>query len=236
LETGWVGIDDPKTRAELQEKMKKEDPKSVPPPQMAPQNSAALQAGSSAPAPATAPVKPSSTNVATPAPSDDAGPATSVADPKGKGKGNDKRSGKDSQLSVESAPLRDMTPVPAVVPVPRKDPNKGNRVRETDPFTTDSAPDPAPGSEAKPSKNKDRRGGAEVPSVQQPADAGVLPPGQAVPQEKPHGGGKPKKDEMKAAPPVAPPRTGAAPEQGKGKPEKDEKKDEGKGKPPKGKH
>lgn len=61
LETGWMGVSDPKAKAQLQQKMKTEDPKSVPPPKIQPQNPAALTAASptpisaASPAPATSP-------------------------------------------------------------------------------------------------------------------------------------------------------------------------------------
>ncbi|MDQ6765683.1 MAG: hypothetical protein M3Z22_06240, partial [Verrucomicrobiota bacterium] len=48
VETGWSGITDPTAKAELQQKIRKEDPKSVPPPKIQPTNPAALTAGSPA--------------------------------------------------------------------------------------------------------------------------------------------------------------------------------------------
>lgn len=44
LETGWSGVSDANAKAQLQQKMKAEDPKSVPPPQMKPRDRAAVEA------------------------------------------------------------------------------------------------------------------------------------------------------------------------------------------------
>ena len=52
VETGWVGVTDPTAKAKIQEKIKKEDPKSVPPPQIQPRNPAALNAAAPAAGPA----------------------------------------------------------------------------------------------------------------------------------------------------------------------------------------
>ncbi|MFN2509343.1 MAG: hypothetical protein ABR589_11295, partial [Chthoniobacterales bacterium] len=48
VETGWADVSDPKAKAELQEKIRKEDPKKVPPPDIQPTNPAALSAGAGA--------------------------------------------------------------------------------------------------------------------------------------------------------------------------------------------
>lgn len=47
LETGWAGVSDVNTKAQLQQKMKQEDPKSVPPPEMKPRDGAAVEANAS---------------------------------------------------------------------------------------------------------------------------------------------------------------------------------------------
>jgi hypothetical protein len=153
------------------------------------------------------------------APAEEAPPTAPVADPRGRGK--DKRGSREpADQSIESAPLREMNPAPAApAPFPRKDPNKGNRTRETDPFTTESerphggnpaadsiALAAAPERERGP-KNKNRRGGPEVPAVQEPS--GIVAPAPAT--EPPvvnegRGRGKQKKDDVRIAPPdVAPP-------------------------------
>ncbi len=55
LETGWSGVANEKERSELQAKMKKEDRKSIPPPDIKPTNPAALNAASTAPGASAAP-------------------------------------------------------------------------------------------------------------------------------------------------------------------------------------
>lgn len=49
LETGWSGVTDPKAKAELQQKIKAQDPKTIPPPKIQPTNPAALKAASPSP-------------------------------------------------------------------------------------------------------------------------------------------------------------------------------------------
>ena len=52
LETGWGDVADPKAKAEIQEKIKKEDPKTVPPPDVPPQNANNAEAGDQGASPA----------------------------------------------------------------------------------------------------------------------------------------------------------------------------------------
>lgn len=47
LETGWTRVSDSKAKAQLQQKMKAEDPKAVPPPDMKPRDGSALDASAS---------------------------------------------------------------------------------------------------------------------------------------------------------------------------------------------
>ncbi len=54
LETGWTGVSDPKAKAQLQQKMKSEDSKTVPPPDMKPRDGAALETSASPAAPGNA--------------------------------------------------------------------------------------------------------------------------------------------------------------------------------------
>jgi hypothetical protein len=157
-------------------------------------------------------------------PADDAPMTAPVADPKRRGK--EKRGARDTEDSIESAPLRDMDPAPtAPAPVPRKDPNRGNRTVETDPFTTESErpqrgnpaaeslpPAAAPERERGP-KNKNRRGGADIPPVEEPS--GIVTPPAAEPREDDdrRGRGKPRKDDVRIAPPeIAPAPQSQAPE------------------------
>ncbi len=124
LETGWTGVSDPKAKADLQQKMKTEDPKVVPPPKLPPTNPAALTAPAptpvspnpTAPTPATAtiPTKPGTS----PAPVVGATPV--AAD---KGKGQEKgRGGK--ALTPAPTPVANATPVATP---PGKDDGKNKR-------------------------------------------------------------------------------------------------------------
>lgn len=67
LETGWMGVSSPTAKAEMQQKMRAEDPKTIPPAKMQPQNPAALTAASptpitpASPAPAASPKNPAAT-------------------------------------------------------------------------------------------------------------------------------------------------------------------------------
>jgi hypothetical protein len=94
FEHGWSGVSDPKAQAELKEKMKKEDPKNIPPPSIKPRENAetAQSPASASPAPSapgTAPATAASPAVsaATAAPATSASPALTPD----KGKGKDKR-------------------------------------------------------------------------------------------------------------------------------------------------
>lgn len=66
LETGWMNVSDPKAKAELQQKMKSEDPKSIPPTKLEPQNPAALTAASPTPITTTSPTAAAPTASASP--------------------------------------------------------------------------------------------------------------------------------------------------------------------------
>jgi hypothetical protein len=109
--------------------------------------------------------------------------------------------------------------------VPRKDPNKGNRTREADPFTTESErpqggnpaaqpiePPAAPERERGP-KNKNRRSDPEMPPVQE--SSGIVTPPAAEPQagNDGRGRGKQKRDDVRIAPPDMAPPPQAAPQE-----------------------
>ncbi len=110
LETGWSDVSDAKAKTELQAKMKKEDPKAIPPAQLQPKNPAALTAPSPTPIkpdtkePAASPAETGRGNVLTsPVPAASATPAVAEKeDGRGKGKG--------------------ASPVPSVPPAPNASP------------------------------------------------------------------------------------------------------------------
>ena len=193
IETGWVGITDPDAKAQIQEKMKKEDRKSIPRPQIPPKNPDALNAAAPAGAPpggmTTAPV---ATDVAPP------GTTTWDLDRKGKGKGNDKR-GRDNGVPVVQPQEVDGSAPPQPADATAAGNAKEQRGRGD--------------------KNKDRRARDQVqPAIppQQPAaddpavtgapDAGAAP---AV-QERGRGRGNRGPQMPPSAPPTAPAEEAAA--------------------------
>jgi hypothetical protein len=120
LETGWMGISDPKAKAELQEKMKKEDSKSVPPPQIAPANAPGAQASPPAPAPSLSRATPPTPNTLPAGASAPATPEATPTDPKERGKGRDRRALEPpiqgTPSAQPSAPFADEQPSP-IAPV-----------------------------------------------------------------------------------------------------------------------
>ncbi len=185
LETGWSGITDEKQKAQLQAQMKKEDRKSIPPPDMKPQNPEALTAASPAPAeatsPATSPENPAASPAATiaaspakngkdkdgaagdvtPAPTATAAAspeATATASPDGKDEGKGKDRGKATPAATV-APAAESTPASDAA-APKADPKKGQSKKSTEtPVATpsESAAASDNGTEEK-SARKDRKG------------------------------------------------------------------------------
>ncbi len=102
LETGWADVSDEKAKNEMQTKMKKEDRKSIPPPKIAPQNPAALEAGATGASPASA---------ASPAPAAGASPE----EQNGRGKDKDGRE-KDKHGREKGRDKQEATPAPSVAP------------------------------------------------------------------------------------------------------------------------
>ena len=121
LETGWADIADASQKTQLQEKMKKEDRKFIPPPEIPPQNPEALAAAGAGAATAASPstgASPASPADASSAPATGASPATaaspatpadaaaSTAREKGRGKDRDNRgqpSQPDAAVTEDSA-------------------------------------------------------------------------------------------------------------------------------------
>jgi hypothetical protein len=121
FERGWDGAD-PKAQTELKEKMKKEDPKTVPPPSFTP-NANAAPAGSPMPATGTSPATGASPAVpANPATTAAPAPAASPALAPDKDKGRDKRPESASPMPTAAAPVNPASS-PATTPPgkPRKE-------------------------------------------------------------------------------------------------------------------
>lgn len=195
VEHGWEPVSDPKAQAELREKMKKEDPKSVPPPTV----QASEKAGTS-PAATAAP----GTTTASPTVSANASPSAVPTKDKNKNKRDDK---------VSPAPSAAASVNPAMTPGKNKD--KQNE--KVSPFTTPSAsvpPATSPAATRDKGKNKQRDNVAPSASVP-PATGGTetTAPTPKPPKQKPE---KPKSESAvpppldaapKSAPRVAPPPT-----------------------------
>ena len=115
LETGWSDITDEKAKAQIQDKMKKEDRNFVPPPEIAPQNPDALKdvATTTPPAPGASPVAPSAgtgePQVSDRAP-DDAAAVPAADKDRGRGRGRDKKADVAAQPQDQgSAPAQQPT-------------------------------------------------------------------------------------------------------------------------------
>ena len=196
IETGWMGVTDPNAKAQIQEKMKKEDPKSVPPPQIPPKNPDALNAAAPGASGGTETTK-------VPIASDVAAPSTKASklDRGGRGKGNDKR-------RDDAAPGAQPQPVDGSAPAQGTD--------------IGAAPSGADEQRGRGNNNKDRRGRDRVqPPPSQPGgapsdaatpDAGSLAP---APQDQPRGrgnrGDRGRSTGVPSNAPVEPPAS-AAPE------------------------
>jgi hypothetical protein len=139
LETGWSEIADEKTRARIVEQMKKEDPKNVPPPDIAPVNPEALkaaQAGATPPPPDAA---------ATPA-ADAVGAAPAPVEPparereRGRGRARDVGANEDGIKTAEPSPAPGAAPG-AEEPAAIKAPADRRRGRGRDAGANDEARD-----------------------------------------------------------------------------------------------
>lgn len=195
VETGWMGVTDPNAKAQLQEKMKKEDPKSVPPPQIPPKNPEALNAAT---APGTAPA------ATAPIASETAAPGTreEKLDGRGRGRNKDKRGdvpavAGQTEQPAGSAPAQgaDAAAPPAM---PQQDaPGRGKKNKDR--RQRDQLPPDAP------------QPGAETRNTA-PPDATSVAPGPA--QDLPRGRGKRDRQQPANVPADAPvqPPAGAAPE------------------------
>jgi len=202
VERGWEPVGDQKAQTELKEKMKKEDPKSVPPPTVQASEKASTSPAATAPGTTTASATPA-TNASPAASAAPANAATPSASPT-KDKGKDKNKRPDS---VPPAPNATASVNPALTP--EKNKNKPNE--KVSPLTTPSASVPAatiPAPTRDNGKNKQRENvkpNASVPPSTNPAE----PKG---PKEKPDRRKNesvvpPPPEAPKSAPRIAPPMT-----------------------------
>jgi hypothetical protein len=205
VEHGWEPVSDPKAQAELREKMKKEDPKSVPPPTVqASEKAETSPAATAAPGTTTASATPGTT---TASPTVSANASPSAAPTKDKNKRDDK---------VSPAPSASASVNPAAMP----EKNKRKQNERVAPLATPSASvqaatSPAPTRDK--GKNKQRENVA--PSASVPPAAGAAettaptlapkPPKQKPEKPKNESAFPPPLDAVapKSAPHVAPPPT-----------------------------
>jgi hypothetical protein len=195
VERGWEPVGDPKAQAELKEKMKKEDPKSVPPP--------TVQASEKAPATTTA--------NATPAPGTSpaaASPSTPAASPSvSPGKNKNKRNEKPLP-----APNATASANPALSPATTPDRSKNKKNEKVSPLATPSGSVPpvtTPAPSRDKGKNKQRDNAAPNAYVPPTTDATAAP---SVAPKGPKEKNEKRKFETIAppapvAPKVAPPPT-----------------------------
>jgi Family of unknown function (DUF6600) len=174
LETGWSGISDPNAKAQLQQKMKAEDAKKVPPANAQPTPGAA---GGKAPSPAPT-AAPAITPVGSAAPTQAASPATSpvtspvpASPPTGKGKGRGAQ-----RVQPGATPLG--TPVKAL---PTSSSNKGAKpVESNTPAPAASVPPKGamtkgPKQEAEQDREKAGRPTFSPARKATPSEAGMAP-------------------------------------------------------------
>jgi hypothetical protein len=235
---GWTGVSDPKAQAELKEKMKKEDPKNVPPPSIKPREngetgSSPASAAPSSSAPGTTPAAAASPASANPAPPTSVSPAL----PPDRSKGKDKRFENASPLPTAAAPVnpalgsertppgkrkneRDEKPAPAVSPSSATAPgtrpappfNKPSDRQENSPSSLTTSPDGTPFREP-PSRDKEVKKDKRIekaPDIMPP----TRQPSEALTEKAPR---KPKDESTFAppnpvAPPVSPPKRPLPPE------------------------
>lgn len=206
VERGWERVRDPKAQAELREKIKKEDPKSVPPP--------TVQASEKSPAPtapATKPEKNRTKNqevspLATPSAS---GPPANTPAPN---RDTDRNKQRDNTApNASSPPTTDVTAAPSVAPKGPKEkiekrkfetvaPPAAIAPKVAPPATPDSRPNkPAPDSKPEAGIDTSKHGPSadlapKMKKEQPPANAPVNPPPPARDE------GKQKKNEAGTSP------------------------------------
>ena len=205
VEHGWEPVSDPKAQAELREKMKKEDPKSVPPPTVqASEKAETSPAVTAAPGTTTASATPGTT---TASPTVSANASPSAAPTKDKNK-------RDDRLSP--APNASASVNPAATP----EKNKRKQNEKVAPLATPSASVPSATSPA-PTRDKGKNKQREnvAPSASAPPPAGATettaptlapkPPKQKPEKPKNESAFPPPLDAVapKSAPHVAPPPT-----------------------------
>lgn len=188
VERGWEGVSDQKAQADLKQKMKAEDPKTVPPPSVQPvREQAAASPAASAPATSTASATPATG--ASPAASASVSPETD----------------KDKKREISPAPsvAASATPAASVATTPGKDKDKGKRDEKVSPAATPAASiAPATSPTDKRDKSKDKQRDTVEPSAS-------IPPSSAVTATAPPKPAETEKANKRKPKDVVPPTSGA---------------------------
>jgi Family of unknown function (DUF6600) len=172
VERGWEGMSDQKAQADLKQKMKAEDPKTVPPPSVQPvREESAVSPAPSAPATSTARATPStgaSPAATTPTIAGSPAASPSLSPAKDTDKGKDKDKDKDKKRDVSPAPTvsASATPAASAVMTPGKD--KAKRDEKDAPAATPGAslaPGTTPTDPGDKSKGRQREKAAPSASV-----------------------------------------------------------------------
>ncbi|MBA2622227.1 MAG: hypothetical protein H0U88_01220 [Chthoniobacterales bacterium] len=216
VETGWMGISDPKAKADLQKKFKKENPKAVPPPDFQPTNPALLTAAPEAPL-GSSPVPGAVSAVPSPGASQPSSAALSQEDAlKGKGRQKDKRDQSQQQpAQPTTAPVGGAVTIPDATDIPGAE-------------AVPPSASGAPGDRRNDATGRGRQRNSRVPNEQQRAqpipapaseaaptpDATVIP--GALPNENSRQKGKDKRSSgsQQSQPPGVPPTGASGPEAG----------------------
>jgi hypothetical protein len=174
VETGWAGVADPQAKAKLQEKIKKEDRKSVPPPEIPPQNPAALTAASPAPASGDTPPAPADNQPGNGASADDARGGN------GRGRGREKREAAGAiQPPSAGAPTAD-DPAASRSGAAEQQRGRGrdkrNQLDDPRQQPAASGSDVAPADDPKPDVKRRGRGGRETSPANPPIEGDVPAP------------------------------------------------------------
>jgi hypothetical protein len=180
VERGWEGLSDQKAQAELKQKMKAEDPKTVPPPSVQPvREQTATSPAASAPA--------TSTASATPATSASLAANPSPVTERDKDKDKDKDRDKDKKRDVSPVPSMSASATPAASPAMTPEKDKAKRDEKVSPDATPAVSlTPGTSPADKRDKGKDKRRDALAPSASVPPSSAVTstPPPQAAETEK----------------------------------------------------
>ncbi|PYI90928.1 MAG: hypothetical protein DME97_15460 [Verrucomicrobia bacterium] len=211
VERGWEPVGDQKAQTELKEKMKKEDPKAVPPPTVQASEKAETSPAATAPATTTASATPATTTASPTVPAK-ASPAASVTP--ATAASPSVSPAKDKNKKVSPAPSASASVNPATAP----EKNKNKRNEKVSPLATPSAsvpPATSPAPTRDKGKNKQRENVA--PSASVPPATGATettaptvtpkPPKEKPEKRKNESAVPPPPEAPKSAPRVAPPPT-----------------------------